>query len=930
MHASDPPAPPPLPDSGLWAKSAGLPDGVRYPLVCHLLDAAAAAEALWRDHLSPGLRETIAAGLDTTVEHAGRLVALWAGLHDIGKAMHCFQARDPTAPLRDYPTAGMDIRHDRAASEWLRFALPELGYPDAEEQLVTGMVAQLLGGHHGSFFPHADARSAQRLGYADDAWERERRRHLTTVHQLLGAPAPPERLPGTTATLVCGLVIQADWLVSQLSFVGRQLNAGIPHTHADLECHLGRSRASAPRLLHEAGLTRPATRSGTFADAFPHIEKPNGLQRSLSTHLPELCTGPGLLLVQAPTGEGKTEIALHAAEIMGGASGRDGLYVALPTMATADQMYRRVRSYLDQRLDERSSMTLLHGMAWLNPEYQPEHADESPIPTTGHDSSEISRLVEASEWLLGRKRGLLADFAVGTIDQALMAALRGRHNVVRMLGLAGKTVLIDEVHAADAYMLALLTRLLAWLGRLHVPVVLLSATLHHSTAHTLIEAYLKGAGRRRRGSTPIPAVGYPGWAYASAEEPHPVTVNPEPLATTERQPLAVSTHEIPLTGDDTTAHDQAVRAELAGLVTHGGCAAVIRTTVAEAQHTFRQLAGWTAEQAHAAGTEPPEMFLLHARFPAHQREEITEEVMRRFGLDGARAGQRPRAAILVATAIIEQSIDIDVDVMVSDLAPMHLLVQRAGRCWRHAHRGVIPRPSWASGPRLAVLAPEQPNAEEALPRGWRFIYHPSLLLRTHNLLRRWTGRPMRVPEDVQELVDGLIDDEDLNPDRPDQDLDRWASDLAHRQLGDNVAIPAPGSAQRDLLRLTDHDLSEEQVATRFGADTTRVVCCYADTTGRLWLDAELATALPTVGDLASGAFSSAQVRTVLRRSLPVPGVWLQGYEERTAPPEAWRGATHLRDVRLVVHQVRDDGSVHGPTLGGRCLHLDARVGLVVA
>lgn len=919
-------------DLDLWGKSEGLPHGVRYPLICHLLDAAAVAEALWRDHVALGIREGIAAGMRTTVEHAGRLLGYWAALHDIGKITYGFQAQDATAPIRGYPANELRRGHDHVAAEWLQYVLPEHGYPGDGARPTALMAAQLLGGHHGRFHQHASiAASAplRRLGYPDDAWDLQRRLHLETVGDLLGRPAAPDRIDGTAAALACGLVIQADWLASQPSFVGRQLSGGLPRAPEELNRHLERARERAPELLRHAGLGRPAERSGTFTTAFPHIRTPNGLQRSLAEHLPAVCQGPGLLLVTAPMGEGKTEAALYAAEVMGRATGRPGLYVALPTMATTDQMYSRVRDYLGRRSPTSSSLTLLHSMAWLNPDYLPQEDSDAAgdLPEGSTESAEYRRLLEVSDWLLGRKRGLFADHAVGTVDQALMAALRSRHNVVRMLGLAQKTVLIDEVHAADAYMLALVTRLLTWLGRLGVPVVLLSATLHHKTARTLIEAYLKGAGRRRS-AAPIPTVQYPGWAYADAQAPYPVTLNPEPLETTERKPLVVRTRETALTEDDTEPLDTVLREELAGLVEQGGCAAVIRTTVAEAQHTFHRLAEWSAHHARALGAEPPEMHLLHSRFPARQRERITEEVVYRLGADGARDGRRPRAVILVATAIIEQSIDIDVDLMVSDLAPIHLLLQRAGRCWRHEHRGILTRPAWATEPQLVVLAPDRAGQADALPRAWRFIHHSSLLLRTHNLLRKWEGRPVRIPEDVQELVDGMIDDADLNPDHPDQDLEREAEDLAYRQLGDNAAIPTPGSVARDLYRLTDNDLDEARVATRFGADTARVLCCYAAPDGDLWLDTGSGARLPVAGELEEGRFSARQVRAVLSRSVPVPGRWLEGSEPQTAPPDAWLTNPYLREVCLLVHQVDADGSVQGPRLGDRRLYLDKRLGLV--
>ncbi|RCV51385.1 CRISPR-associated helicase Cas3' [Marinitenerispora sediminis] len=927
-------------DLRLWGKSDGLGEGVTYPVICHLLDAGAAAEALWRDHIAAGARLTIVDALGVDVDDAGLLVAHWAALHDIGKITYEFQAMDPSALPGEYPVSAVHGGHDHVAAQWLQYALPGIGYPAEGMPAAATMVAQLLGGHHGRFHHQEESHSAsplRALGYADDAWEAQRRAHLDAVSELMGRPAAPTRIDGAAAALVCGIVIQADWLVSQLHFVRKQL-AVLSDGPVDLRRHLAAARRNVPDLLVEAGLSRPPARSGNFTAAFPEISEPNGLQRSLERWLPELCDGPGLLVVAAPMGEGKTEAGLYGAEVMGRASGRNGLYLALPTMATADQMYGRVRAYLDGRVDAAASMTLLHGMAWLNTDYLPEtsepasgdHSGEGAAVAADAESPERRRLIEVTEWLQGRKRGLFADYAIGTIDQALMAALRGRHNVVRMLGLSGKTVVIDEVHAADSYMQALLTRLLTWLGRLQVPVVLLSATLHHRIAATLVDAYLKGAGRRRGERTPPPAIAYPGWLYADGRT-HQVTANPEPLPTTPREPLAVSLREVDLTGPESTGRADAIGDELTGLLDEGGCAAVICTTVAEAQRTYDEIAGRLADRfgGEGAGVRP-ELHLLHSRFPAEQRERITSDIVRRFGKQGAREGARPQSAILVATQIIEQSLDLDLDLLITDLAPMHLLLQRAGRCWRHEHLNVIKRPGWAREPRMVVIAPTEPDDTRSLPRPWRFVYHPSLLLRTHNLLRKWAGRPVRVPEDVQELVDGMYEHADLNLGNPDSDVDRLAEEIAHRQLGANAAVPPPAEVRRDLYRLTDRDdLGEAKVATRFGAESLRVICCYEDDQGRRWLDRRRDRGLPARGSGARGAFTPADLRPLLARTIPVPASWLDEGDERAAVPEAWSANVHLRDVRLLVHGLSRDGTVRPAENAGRSALLDDERGLVV-
>ncbi|MEU8035585.1 CRISPR-associated endonuclease Cas3'' [Streptosporangium sp. NPDC049078] len=369
---------PPEIDLTLWGKSRGLPG--RYPLVCHLLDAAAAAETLWDDYLSPGLRASLANELGVGERHARHLLAYWAALHDICKCMFCFQAQDETGlgQLSGYPEVRAEPKgHAFAAHVWLGQLLVAAGYKVGRKSSPAIRVAQLLGGHHGRFSPfnHREFRdpldSLPALG--DGKWEEQRQAIAALVHELTGRPEPPQQVSAAGGALACGLVILADWLVSQDTFLHKQIGAGLPES-GDVAClgqHLVRSRASASRLLREAGLGQLTFKPGGFGDDFPFT--PNGLQKSISECLPALVDGdPGLLLIMAPMGEGKTEAALHAGRLMGEAAGMPGYFVGLPTMATSDQMLRRVDDFRRRRVEGADSLTLLHGMAWLNATYSAE------------------------------------------------------------------------------------------------------------------------------------------------------------------------------------------------------------------------------------------------------------------------------------------------------------------------------------------------------------------------------------------------------------------------------------------------------------------------------------------------------------------------------------------------------------------------------
>ncbi|MGW3353744.1 CRISPR-associated helicase Cas3' [Nonomuraea rubra] len=903
-------------DLALWGKSRGLPSP--YPLACHLLDTAATVEALWDGYLPPGLRATLAAELGCSLEEARSLLAYWAALHDVCKCISCFQSHNQAAfaGLSGYETVSAPYaRHDFAAHVWLGRFLMAGGYAMARKNSPAFRIAQVLGGHHGTFAPFNHLEFTKPLdalpALGSGKWERQRHTIAALMRTLLDDPPPPTRVSASGGALACALVILADWLASQDDFLLQRLKAGIPTRGdaASLRVHLQQSRAMAPALLQQAGLGQMAFAAGEFSDDFPFA--PNDLQRSVSERLPALLSSdPGLLLITAPMGEGKTETALHAGRLMGEAAQMPGYFIGLPTMATSDQMLLRVDDFRRRRVQGADSLTLLHGMAWLNSAYTAE----------GDAASVVTDDPMATPWLRGSKRGLLAKLSVGTIDQALMAVLRGRHNVLRMLGLAGKVLVIDEVHAYDAYMQGLLKVLLEWLGSLKVPVVLLSATLPVATGRRLAEAYLAGAGCA---DAKVPELTYPGWLYVS-----PTTTDAVPVKSRERT-LHVELHKVPLDARQRPVRTETLRQVLRPLVQQGGCAAVICNTVAEAQRTYLELKSWLDEQEGAV----PALRLLHSRFPAYRRAEITEEAVHWFGKDAQ--GARPTAAILVATQVIEQSLDLDFDLVISDLAPMAMLLQRAGRCQRHAQYDKW-RPGWAverteadgemrRRPRmtLAVLTPVDGSDELQIPRSWPFVYPAALLRRTWHTLTALPTSQVAIPGDVQGLVDQVYDESFGDETSPpsEEDLARLADEQTKDLYAKMAAIPVP-SAVDDLSQLTGDDFVTEY-STRLGADSGRVVCCTVGSDGQFMLGDRPLPVKPNGRKGDRTWFTKEQVRQVLLHAIPVPGNWLRGHADAEATPEAWADSPHLRD--LVVVLLADSQS--SGTLGDREVWLSLDLGL---
>lgn len=504
----------------------------------------------------------------------------------------------------------------------------------------------------------------------------------------------------------------------------------------------------------------------------------------------------------------------------------------------------------------------------------------------------------AMQWLNGPHKPLLAGMAVVTIDQVLFGALATRFNVLRLWALLGKTLVVDEVHAADPYMLALLGRMLSWCGYLPVPVVLLSATLPSHIAGQLTQSYRDGAGLDRSGDTL--SLDYPGWVFTS--------VTGTVQRSGRRAVTAMRAH------DYRTAHVEHERYEpgqriaaiaryVRRVVADGGCLAVLCSTVASAQWTFDQL-------ARAVPDEVP-VRLLHSRFPLRQRRAIESEITGWLGKNATLAnGKRPRRAILVSTSLVEQSLDIDLDLIISDLVPMAPLLQRLGRVWRHDRE----RHTWITAPTMVVLDP----LTDHLPTAWTAMYSPFALMATRQALMDH-GTTVVVPHDLNDLVQ-RVHNEDL-PALHERDADTWVqrrdSSARERALAELVTIPTPDNVGDlcDLTRSHVHatdlhatDLDDLHVATRLGVDSVRLIPQYTSDHGHLWLDPDQQIPFP----IGRGP-SHQRVAEMIEASVPCPASWVAGWPNPMAAK--WSRTPLMRALPLSAPR-------HGD------LQLDPHLGLV--
>lgn len=745
----------------LWGK-LGRPGEERatergfHPLLCHMIDVAAVVEAMWDSVLAEPAKRQIARGLGLDPERARVWITFLAGLHDVGKGCPAFTLRKEAERL--WPLYGgrggwrgdaSEAHHGAVTARELPLILNrDFGVPLS----VAKRLAHIAGAHHGRFQPLRDLDQLSHRAVGSGRWTHARSALVSRLVALLEVSpeitSVPKEPDAALSMLLAGLISVADWIGSDDAFFRYAADIdGTWRVRADEYPALARERAQA--ALTTGGWTtwQQACDQSSFSELFG-LPSLRPLQES-AVRIADLRVRPGITVIEAPMGEGKTEAALYLADRWGVADGARGLYMALPTQATSNQMFGRVREMLARRYPaDAVNLLLLHGHASLSADLNELVREGERLfrPDPGQVYGEQREGgVAAAAWFLGAKRGLLAPFGVGTVDQALMAALQVRHGFVRLFGLAHRVIVIDEVHAYDAYMETLLERLLEWLAALGAPVLLLSATLPRGRKDTLVRAYLRGTSHVNADAVSIAHELYPRitWASADGEVGAERIAGTRPVAPVQ---LGWIDGDLPDGEAEPFALGELLRERLAG----GGCAAVICNTVARAQAVYRALRPYFASLADDG---LPVLDLFHARFPHEERVERERRALVRFGKPEGEGVRRPERAVLVATQVVEQSLDLDFDLMVSDMAPADLLLQRSGRLHRHRRE----RPDRLQTPVLLICRPSTGDSDSPIfSRGDLAVYDE------HVLLRSWLAlhgqAELRLPEEVDPLIEAVYDD----------------------------------------------------------------------------------------------------------------------------------------------------------------------------
>lgn len=736
MHLSSP-------AQALWAKKGKPGELTWLPLHRHMADAAGVVGMLWDEWLSDSERHLIASGLSNP-DQAYHFVRFLAASHDLGKATPLFQAK-PKAFLPD-DLDEMLLDHLQAQGLPL---VPHAHFSDASKTphalatqtllLKAGCnpaIAAILGAHHGKPTDSITLFSNPLVSYpmhfylseaGKPAWSSAQEELLQYALQLAGChnlDALP--VPAFSAqVLLSGLVIVADWIASNERLFpyetwGEAQEKACPEERLDSAW----KQLDLPKLwTRDCYAPEPDYYLNRFQFEKPHLSQQAALDIARNIAF------PGIFILEAPMGTGKTEAALVVAEVFGEKAQKSGVFFALPTQATSNAIFPRLLKWAQAlNLDGKHAIRLAHGKAQFHDEYQVLLEGSREIGETADD-------IVVHQWFEGNKKSLLADFVVGTIDQFLLAALRQKHVMLRHLGLSGKVLILDECHAYDAYMNKYLDQALRWMGVYRVPVVILSATLPARRRAELVQAYLgqkqpKAARRQRL------------MGQKQDQEPPPAwtTSRDYPLITwtdgSQVHQEALAQEDLSLTVALERLEDDNLARRLQDLLQHGGYAGVMVNTVKRAQDFYQEL-------KEVFGGD--QVTLVHARFITPDRVAKEAKLLKMLGKP---ADDLPRTGthIVVGTQVIEQSLDLDFDVLVSDLCPMDLLLQRMGRLHRHKRR----RPSGLEQARCIILGAQAEHFEA----GAKAIYKAYPLMRTKALLPQ---HHLTLPEDIPRLVQDVYD-----------------------------------------------------------------------------------------------------------------------------------------------------------------------------
>ena len=726
----------------LWAKTEPFK-----PLKMHLLETGIVAQELIVEGCFVPLEKELECYLALSRDKVLSLVGYIASVHDIGKASLGMAQKASDMPIMQFiqdnhlmVELSDGFRHelyggDRLEKIWLK----RKRFKDFDIRTCLADVIRL---HHQGKNGGQGVSDIQKEE-GEQIWEElqeELEEEMWGIFQPVDVRA--ENL-NAVCMILLGLVIVADWIASGETFAGLSVNRGDEEIIRDTQ-RLMKQFLADNHMQHHP----PAATIDAFTKLWPNIPKKGmrPLQQEVERVLADEQEMPLGVILEAPMGCGKTEAGLYAACRLAQRWGKEGFYVALPTAATSNQMYGRMNDMLKALNDPKAK--LMHSMAWLMDEKERRYQTEDEM--------------DVQLWTAPMRRGLIAPFAVGSVDQVMMSVMRTKYGVLRLAGLTQKVLIIDELHSYDAYMGSIIETLLKWCRVLHVPVVMLSATLPAEKKESFARCY----AYQEDG---MDSAVYPAITLLYDDKP------PKQIAVPEKKQQMQVHIELEPYLERPVKIASLLKTKMGKA---GGCCCVLVNTVSEAQDIYLKI--------RAQMPEIP-CILFHARFSANRRQEIEQSCLEKLSKDKSK---RPKQLIVVATQVVEQSLDLDFDYMISDICPIDLLLQRMGRLWRHMD---TIRPEGMQFPEMTVLVPEADDFQKS------GVVYPEIILQ-RSVRELLTHKEISLPEDipvmVQHVYDGYVLDE--------KTIDKWMMyQVENEQQRSASQVQKLGDPLPDQFCLTD-------------------------------------------------------------------------------------------------------------------------------
>ncbi|WP_336755840.1 CRISPR-associated helicase/endonuclease Cas3 [Pantoea sp. USHLN298] len=705
----------------------------------HCLDVAAVA-AYWWDH-APALRKQFSQGANEA-EYRGWLL-FFIALHDLGKWDIRFQVKCWSAweALNAVPSGknaiGKRWDHGQGGLYWFKQDFDaDNDYDSAfitfnthpKEQWFPWMEA--VAGHHGYIHQHIDLPASDlALSFQlKPLGERDKQARLSWLDALAALFLQPVGLslndnPPSCSPLLAGFCSISDWLGSWST------KDTFPYQSEPEPLHDYFSRryaVDAPLVLKRSGLLSVVKPWGGTEALLDMGHQP----RQLQTLVNKLPHQPGLTIIEAPTGSGKTETALAYAWRLLDGGYADSIIFALPTQATANAMLNRLDK-LASKLFEQPNLILAHGNSRFS-------TDFDTIKSRGKSVQEQEAWAQCCEWLCrSNKRAFLGQIGVCTIDQVLISVLPVKHRFIRGFGIARSVLLIDEVHAYDTYMHSLLEEVLRQQALAGQSALLLSATLPASLKQRLLRTYGNPDSSSPTDEYPLAI-----WQQQNRQLYFDLSATPQYLPPIFQ--LSIERCYLNEMQPDAGLLEKMITA-----AQEGAQVCLICNLVDVAQQVYQKLCASTSL----------EIILFHSRFTLTDRANKEDLTLRYFGVSGDRSVGR----ILVATQVVEQSLDVDFDWLITQLCPVDLLFQRAGRLHRHSRQC---RPKGYQQPKMTVLLPSTTDYGNS-----NYVYtNTRAMWRTQQRLEQLGQSALCFPQAYRLWIDDVYRDE------TDESEPEWVAD----------------------------------------------------------------------------------------------------------------------------------------------------------